>query len=93
MANIASAIKRARQTEKRRERNAYHRSTMRTYVKKVRKALDSGDVNAAREALGKAVEIIDKTASRGVIHRNTASRKISRLVKAVNAAGNTASAS
>ncbi|MCK6527821.1 30S ribosomal protein S20 [Myxococcota bacterium] len=86
MANIASAIKRARQAEKRRQRNSYHRTTMRTYIKKVRKALDSGDVAGAQAALTSAVAVIDKTSSRGVIHRNTAARRISRLVQAVQKA-------
>ena len=84
MANHKSAIKRIRQNAKRNERNRYWRSTMRTYVKKVRTAIDAGDKAAAAEALTVAIKTIDKVASKGVIHPNQASRRVSRLTLAVN---------
>lgn len=57
---------------------------MRTYMKRVRSAVASGDVEAARETLPKAINAVTKAAVRGVIHRNTASRYVSRLTLAVN---------
>ncbi len=83
MANVPSAEKRNRQRLRRRERNVFHLSTMRTYVKRVRAALESKDAGKASEALNAAVKVIDKAAQRGVIDRKTASRKISRLTLAV----------
>jgi len=85
LANHKSAIKRNRQNEVRNARNTHIRSTMRTYVKQVREAVAAGDSDAARSALGRAVPFIDKAASKGVIHKATASRKISRLSKLVHA--------
>lgn len=79
MANIASAKKRARQTEKRYLRNKAHRSRMRTFVKKVLTAVESGDLEMAREAYGKAVPVIDSMVNKGILHKNTAARKKSRL--------------
>lgn len=79
MANIKSAIKRARQNEKRRERNASARSMYRTYVKNVLKAVTEGNVEAAKVAFAKAQPIVDKAAGKGLIHKNKASRIISRL--------------
>lgn len=84
MANHKSALKRNRQTIKRTERNVHIRSTMRTLVKQVREAVAGSDLQAAEAALAKAVPFIDKTASKGVIHKATASRKIGRLTKLVN---------
>lgn len=85
MANHKSAIKRNKQNIVRTARNTHIRSTMRTYVKLVREAVAAGDKDAAQAALGKAVPYIDKAATKGVIHKATASRKISRLSKLVNA--------
>lgn len=79
MANIKSAIKRARQNTKRREHNASARSMYRTYVKNVLKAVDKGDHEAARAAFAQAQPVIDKAASKGLIHKNKASRVKSRL--------------
>ena len=84
MANHKQAEKRNRQRLKRRERNLTHLSSMRTFVKKVRKALDAGDVDGAKAALPTALSAIAKAASKGVVHRNTASRYISRLTLAMN---------
>ena len=83
MANHKAAAKRARQNAVRNARNTHIRSTMRTYVKLVRDAVAQGDLSQAETALQKAVPFIDKAASKGVIHKNTASRKISRLTKLV----------
>ncbi len=79
MANIASAKKRARQAQKRYLRNKAHRSRMRTFIKKVLKAIDAGDLAAAQEAYRKAVPIIDSMVNKGIIHKNNAARKKSRL--------------
>ncbi|HOV89900.1 MAG TPA: 30S ribosomal protein S20 [Syntrophorhabdaceae bacterium] len=79
-----SAIKRARQAEERRLRNSHYKSTMKTYVKKTMTSMGSKDIDRLGEDLKKAISYIDKTASKGVIHRKTASRKISRLTKKVN---------
>ncbi len=84
MANHKSAIKRNKQNIKRNARNVYVRSTMRTLVKNVRLAVAANDQEAAKAALEKAVPFIDKAATKGVIHKATASRKISRLTKLVN---------
>jgi small subunit ribosomal protein S20 len=85
VANHKSAEKRNRQNKIRNARNTHIRSTMRTYVKKVRVAVAEGDLENARGLLEKAVPCIDKAAAKGVIHKATASRKISRLAKLVEA--------
>ena len=85
MANIKSAIKRARQNVKLRQHNASARSMFRTYVKNVLKAVEAGDVEAARAAYTKAQPVIDKAASKGLIHKNKAARVKSRLVARVKA--------
>ncbi len=86
MANHKSAIKRIRQTEKRRAYNRTWRSRTRTFVKKARTAQQSTDMNAAAAATTAAVIELDKAASKGVIHKNSAARRKSRLMKAQNAA-------
>ena len=83
MANHKSSEKRNRQAPKRRARNLLHLSTMRTYMKRLRAALGKGDVATAKETLPKALHAVAKAASKGVIHRNTASRYFSRLTTAV----------
>jgi small subunit ribosomal protein S20 len=83
MANTKSAEKRMRQSAERRERNRQNRSTMRTAVKKVRGALASGDLAAAQAALPAAIQVIDRSAKKTVVHRNLAARTKSRLAKAV----------
>lgn len=87
MANHKSALKRNKQNQVRYARNAHIRSTMRTLVKQVREAAANEDAAAAQEALKKAIPYIDKTATKGVIHKATASRKIARLTKLVNGLG------
>jgi len=87
VANHKSALKRAKQNLVRNARNTHIRSTMRTLVKQVRTAVAAGDKESAQAALVKAIPFIDKSASKGVIHKATASRKISRLHKLVNTMG------
>jgi len=84
VANHKSAEKRNKQNAIRNARNTHIRSTMRTLVKQVREAVAANDKEAANAALAKAIPYIDKTATKGVIHKATASRKISRLSKLVN---------
>lgn len=79
MANSAQAAKRARQAKKRRQNNAAHRSTMRTYVKKVLNAIKVGDKNGATEAYKAALPVIDCTVKKGLIHKNKAARHKGRL--------------
>ena len=79
MANIPSAQKRARQEEVRRLRNKSRRTAMRTSMKRVLKAVRTGDHGQAQEAYREAVRVIDRTANRGVIHKNKAARHKSRL--------------
>ena len=83
MANHKSALKRIRQTVKRRARNRHILTSMRTQLKRVRAAIEAGDLDAATSALGPATKALARAASKGVIHRNQASRKISRLTLAV----------
>lgn len=79
MANTASARKRARQAENRRSQNASRRSLLRTQIKKVIKALEAKDKEAATAAYRSAVPIIDRMANTGIIHRNKAARHKERL--------------
>lgn len=84
MANVPSAEKRNRQRIKRRARNLFHLSTARTVVKRATTALSGKDGAAAKGALEEAVRQLDKAAQKGVIKRSTASRKISRMTRALN---------
>jgi small subunit ribosomal protein S20 len=84
LATHKSALKRHRQNQKRRLRNKIIRSQLKTSVKSYVTAIESKDKAAAQEAAKAAISTISKTASRGVIHKKTASRKISRLAKKVN---------
>ncbi len=83
MANTASAEKRNRQAQKRRARNVAVRTGVKGAVKKVRDALDKGDGAGAKAALKVAEKAIGRASSKGVLHRNAASRRISRLAHAV----------
>jgi len=85
MANTASARKRVRQTLKRTERNRARKSRMRTFVKKVEAAIAGGDKAMAAEALRVAQPEMQRTATKGVVHRNTVSRKLSRLSARIKA--------
>ena len=79
MANLVSAIKRARQAVNRREHNVALRSRMRTYVKNVVSAIEDGDKDAATKAYREAVSVLDNSAAKGMIHANKAARQKSRL--------------
>ncbi len=85
MANIKSAIKRARQNVKLRQHNASARSMYRTFIKNVLKAVEAGDKTLAQAAYTKAQPVIDKAAGKGLIHKNKASRIKSRLSARVKA--------
>ncbi len=85
MANHKSAIKRARQSEEQRQRNRSRKTRMKSVVRKLEETINAKTKEDAAENLKLAVSIIEKTASKGVIHKNTASRKISRLARKVNA--------
>ncbi len=83
MANIASVEKRNRQSQKRRARNAAVRTTVKRALKDARATATSTDPAVKAEALRKAMKTIGKAAAKGVVHRRTAARRISRLAKAL----------
>ena len=85
MANTTQSAKRARQSEKRFAVNKARRSRIRTFLRKVEEAIASGDAAAAAEALKAAQPELARGVSKGVLHKNTVSRKISRLASRVNA--------
>ena len=87
MANTASAEKRNRQAQKRRARNVQVRTGVKSAVKKVREFLDKGDAGGAKQALHAAERALGKAGSKGVLHKNAASRRIGRLAKAVAKSG------
>jgi small subunit ribosomal protein S20 len=84
LATHPSAIKRAKQNEKRRTRNLHIETSLKTSIKKVREAIDEKDIEGAKKALLKAIPFIQKGRSKGILHKNTSARKISRLTQAVN---------
>ena len=81
MANIKSAIKRNRQNEKRRNHNRIYRGSARTQVRNARNAIIVGDKEVAVEEVNKAIAKLDRTAAKGIIHKNNAARRKSRLMK------------
>jgi len=85
LASHASAIKRAKQNEKRRLRNLNIKTLVKSSIKKVRMAVEKKDVEEAQKALAKTLPLIHKARSKGAFHKNTSSRKISRLTREVNA--------
>ena len=85
MANIKSAKKRIAVAARQADRNKAIRSKVKTYVKKVDSAIASGDKAAAQTALLEATSVLDKATRKGVYHKNTTSRKVSRMNKSVNA--------
>ena len=89
MANHKSALKRNRQSEKRRDRNRVARSSVRTVIKQVRTALDNGQVKEAQTPLRTAERAIAKASNKGLYHRSNGARKISRLAKSVAKTGTT----
>ncbi|HCP15120.1 MAG TPA: 30S ribosomal protein S20 [Peptococcaceae bacterium] len=86
MANIKSAMKRTQIIRIRTKRNAAYKSMMKTAIRRFETALKDGDMAKAREELIRTIRTIDKIETKGVIHKNTASRKKSRLTKALNKA-------
>lgn len=88
MPNIKSAIKRVKVAEKKRLRNKPIRTAARGYVRNARRAIDAGDLEAptTQEALQKALSYLDHAASKGVIHKNNAARRKSRLMQRFNKA-------
>ena len=85
MANTKSAKKAARQTVRRTNANKGRRSRARSYARKVEEAIEAGDKKAAAAALKEAEPVLARTAQKGLMHRKTASRKVSRLAKRVSA--------
>ena len=86
MANLKSSKKDIRRSTKAREKNTAIKSALKTFIKKTRKAADTGDKGKTQEALAVAVKSIDKAAQKGVLHKNQAARRKSRLAKAANKA-------
>jgi small subunit ribosomal protein S20 len=85
--NLKSSMKDMRVSERRRLRNRPIISATRTYVRRARAAIDAGDTAIAASAVGDAISALDKAASKGVIHRNNAARRKSRLMAKYNALG------
>ena len=83
MANHKSAVKRAKQSEARRLRNRMRKTRMKNVIKEVQEAISSNSPELVMERLRQAVSTIDRTAGKGVIHKNNAARKISRLTRRV----------
>jgi small subunit ribosomal protein S20 len=92
MANTASARKRIRQTEKRTVRNRARRSRVRTFLRKVEQAISGGDKTQAQDAFRAAQPELHRAVTKGVFHRNTVARKLSRLSARIKALGGTQSA-
>jgi len=84
LANSKSAEKRIRVAEQKRIRNRPYRTAARTFVKKAELAIRAGDEDAAANAVGDAISMLDRVASKGVIHRNNAARRKSRLMLKFN---------
>lgn len=84
MANHKSAIKKARQDEVRRLRNRMYKTRFKNAAKKVEAALEEKNKDAAKTALQEAISVMDKIVTKGVVHKNTAARKKSRLSLKVN---------
>lgn len=80
MANNKAAEKRIRVSEQKRLRNRPYRTVARTYVKKAELAIRAGDADVAAGAVGDAISMLDKVANKGIIHRNNAARRKSRLM-------------
>jgi len=85
LANIKSQIKRNRQNEKLRVRNRVYRGTARTFVAKARVAIESENPETAKAAVVEAISMLDRAAQKGVIHKNNAARRKSRLMKRLSA--------
>jgi len=86
LANTKSAIKRIRSSERKRRINQVHRSRARTYVKNTRRLIASGELQDAEVMAQRALSALDRAAQKGIIHRNNAARRKSRLLRALNQA-------
>ncbi len=86
LANTKSAIKNIRKSERRRRINQVHRSRARTYVKKTRRLIAAGELEEAEVMARQAISALDKAAQKGVIHKNNAARRKSRLMHNLNQA-------
>ena len=86
MANLKSSMKRVRRSRRRAAINQVRRSTARTYVKRARNLIEEGNLEEAAAVVQKAISALDKAAEKGVIHRNNAARRKSRLMKLLNQA-------
>lgn len=90
MANTSSAKKAVRQIERRTAVNRSRRSQMRTFLRKVEEAISGGDAGVAETALSDAAPLVMRASQKGLLHKNTASRTVSRLTKRVKAMAGTA---
>jgi small subunit ribosomal protein S20 len=88
LANSKSAEKRARVAERRRIRNRRYRSASRTLVRRAEGAIGTGDVESSRDAIRSAISMLDRAAGKGIIHKNNAARRKSRLMAKYNALAN-----
>jgi len=88
MPNIKSVIKDVKKSRKNHLRNVSAKSAMKTFIKKARITIEAGDAQAIQAAVTQAVSVIDKTAERGIIHKNAAARRKSRLMKRAHRALN-----
>jgi len=84
--NIKSVIKDVKRSRERQKRNAAAKSKIKTFFKKAKTTITGGDVEATKEAVSLAVSVIDKVAEKGIIHKNAAARRKSRLMRAANKA-------
>jgi len=84
VANSKSALKRVRVAERRRMRNRVYKSSSRTLIRRAEAMIASGDVESASAAVGNAISMLDRTAGKGIIHRNNAARRKSRLMAKYN---------
>lgn len=89
MAHTQSALKRIRSAERRQQRNLMIRSRVKTLIRKARQLIDDGNLELARVAVGDAISALDKAVSKGVLHRNNAARRKSRLMNRYNTAFST----
>lgn len=86
MAHTRSALKRIRSAERRQQRNVMIRSRVKTLIRKARQLIDTGNLEQARTAVGDAISALDKAAAKGVLHKNNAARRKSRLMNHYNSA-------
>jgi small subunit ribosomal protein S20 len=86
LANLKSSIKRIRSSRRKAEYNQIRRSTARTYIKKARSLIAEGNLEEAQAVVQLAISALDRAAQRGVIHKNNAARRKSRLVQQLNQA-------